>query len=141
MEYILKQYNTSEVLKLIRKDLNLTQRDFVKKINKTHDWLAKKENNKNNIYINDFLYIIKVYSISIYFINANGRNIKLNDYNSIDLFKILRELTGKTQGEFASIIGKKNDWAYTIEAGINNYYANDLFELARLNNFEIKMII
>ena len=50
---------------------------------------------------------------------------------------IFREATNSTQSSFAMTIGKTNDWAYTIEAGVNEYYANHLFLLANKYEFEI----
>lgn len=128
------------IIKLIRCNLKITQKEFSSSLNKTDVWLSQIELDKRRLYIKDLIYLTKHYSFNIIFVSdMHGIRLNMLDFEPNDLFRFLREATGKTQSEFAKDIGYKNDWAYTIEAGVNNYYANDLFELARLNNFEIEI--
>lgn len=63
--------------------------------------------------------------------------INANKYDAKDIIKIVREWTNKTQKEFASDIGKSNEWAKANEAGKTNYYFKDLIEICRKNNIDI----
>lgn len=129
------------ILKIMRKNAKVTQKEFADTINKTDVCISQIELDKRRIYIKDLITLCKKYSYSIIF-SSKIHEIKLNmlDFEPNDLLRFLRESTGKTQGEFAKCLGNKNDWSYTNEAGVNNYYANDLFELAKMHDFEIILI-
>lgn len=100
-----------------------------------------KETNKSKIYISDFIEILKLFNYDILF-KSDKYQIKLYllDHSSANILRFMRETTGKTQKEFSNSINKTNDWSYTNEAGITNYYASDLFKLAIIHNFEIILI-
>ena len=63
-----------------------------------------------------------------------------NKYNDNDIFKIIREWTGKTQEELGNEMGKKGrSWAKGIESGINRYYFQDFMKIC--NKYGIKVTI
>lgn len=63
-----------------------------------------------------------------------------NKYNENDIFKIIREWTGKTQEQLGKEMGKKGRaWAKGIENGTNRYYFQDFMKIC--NAYGIKVII
>lgn len=129
---------TGEILETIRKYKKLTLESFTDKMNKSAFWEHSKENDKHKIYIADFRKLAKLFDFNICFIHKEKkRQLYLLDYDPNDLMKYIREITEKNQTIFAKSINKGRDWIASIETGRNKYYANDLFELACKNDFEI----
>ena len=63
--------------------------------------------------------------------------IKANDYDTKDIYKFIRQATGKTHKDFAKDINKSKDWSQDNEIGRNNYKFKDILDLCKINNFEI----
>ncbi len=139
MENLTKDYYFANLLKLIRKKTGLTQEEFAKRIGRNRKWLAYKEINSRKMYMDDFMSIIKTFKFDIIFRYDGNRRIKINDFEPKDFLRILRELTGKNQTQFATLINKSNFWQNLNENGKTRYYANDLFDLASKNGFEIEL--
>ena len=59
----------------------------------------------------------------------------LNDYNSADLIRIIREWTNLTQREFGKAIGKSEKTVRDYEAGRINYSIKTIFTI--MNKFNI----
>lgn len=136
-----KEISVGTVITHIRNSNHKTRENFGQMINRHRNWVYLKERNKSKIYISDFAKILKLFNYDILF-KSEKYQIKLYllDHSSANILRFMREATGKTQKEFSNSISKTNDWSYTNEAGINNYYANDLFELAKIHDFEIILI-
>lgn len=133
--------NVGEIIKFVRTTNKLSREEFGELFNKHRNWVYLKETNKSKIYITDLILIAKKFNIDILF-KSDIYEIKLYlmDHTPNNLLRFIRESTSKTQKEFAKDIGKTNDWSYTNEAGTSNYYANDLFELANINKFDIEVL-
>ncbi len=63
--------------------------------------------------------------------------IRANDFDEKDIYKFIRQASGKTHKQFAKDIDKSKDWSQDNEIGRNNYKFKDLLELCRINNFDI----
>ena len=122
MECKIKNISAGEVIKIMRKSKNISQEKLSKAILKSRVWLAKKEINREKIYIKDFINIMNTLNYEIIFSsNKYGIELYLSKYEPNLFFRFFREATNSTQSSFAMTIGKTNDWAYTIEAGVNEY--------------------
>ena len=65
--------------------------------------------------------------------------IKLNNYDTKDIIRFMRECSGKTQTEFANDINKTREWCAAVEGGKSNVIFKDFIELARINKIDINM--
>ena len=63
--------------------------------------------------------------------------IKANKYNPNEIFKFVRESTGKKQGQFGEDIGKSRHWVQSNELGRTNYLFKDLLKLCDANGIDI----
>lgn len=63
--------------------------------------------------------------------------VRVNDYKPNEIFRFMRESTGKTQEEFGSDIKKGKDWVQSIELDRLDFKFKDFLELANKNNMEI----
>ncbi len=63
--------------------------------------------------------------------------VKLNDYNRGSFIRIIREWTGLTQKEFASIIGKSERTIQSYESGKTTYNINTLETISKKFNISI----
>ena len=66
--------------------------------------------------------------------------IKANEYKPKEIYKFIRQATGKTHKTFAEELGKSEDWSKSNESGRSNYKFSDLLKIAKLNNIEILII-
>lgn len=66
--------------------------------------------------------------------------IKLNNYDTKDIVRFMRECSGKTQTNFAKDINKTRAWCAAVEGGKSNIILKDFIKLAKINNIEINMI-
>lgn len=62
---------------------------------------------------------------------------KANDYKANEVFKFIRQSTGKTQKEFSAEVGKSLNWVKNNEQNISRYFFEDLLKIAKLYNIEI----
>ena len=65
MKIIATEYNRKDILKFIRENSNMTQKEFSKIINKTRDWQASNETGKSGYFIDDLIEIAKVHNLDI----------------------------------------------------------------------------
>lgn len=66
--------------------------------------------------------------------------INANNYNEKEIYKFIRQATGKTHQQFAKGINKSKHWSQDNEIGRNNYKFKDLLELCKINNIQIIII-
>ncbi len=59
------EYKPNEILKFIRQNSNLTQKEFSKKINKSYAWQQSNEIGRANYYFKDLLEIAKEFNLEI----------------------------------------------------------------------------
>lgn len=65
MEIKGNKYEANEILKFIRQNTNLTQKEFAKRINKSEDWQYSNEKGRSRYYFSDLLEIAKEYNLEI----------------------------------------------------------------------------
>lgn len=65
MKIIANNYNSKDIIKIIREWTEKSQKDFGKTFNKTRDSINNYENGRNRIYLNDFLEMCKNNNIKI----------------------------------------------------------------------------
>lgn len=63
--------------------------------------------------------------------------LTLNDYETKDVIRIIREWTGLTQKEFAKSIGKHERTIQDYEAGRRRYYTETLKHICKVHNVKI----
>jgi len=137
----IKDYKIGTILKNIRNHYKMTQQEFSNKINFTRSWLSKKETEIERIYIKDFIKILEKCNFDLFIINVkDNRKISIKEYDPGFILKVVREWTDLGIVEFSETIGKKKSWQSSNELGLTDYYANDLFELAKVNGFELELI-
>lgn len=63
-----------------------------------------------------------------------------NNYESKDIFKIVREWTELTQEEIGNLMKKKGrNWTKDIENGRNRFYFEDFLEICKKYNITITL--
>ena len=65
MEIKATKYKGKDILKFIRQNSNMTQKEFAKTINKTRDWQASNEIGRSRYFIDDLIEIAKVHNLEI----------------------------------------------------------------------------
>ncbi len=65
MEIKATKYKGKDILKFIRENSNMTQKEFAKTINKTRDWQASNETGRSRYFIDDLIEIAKVHNLEI----------------------------------------------------------------------------
>lgn len=65
MKILANNYNSKDIIKIIREWTEKSQKDFGKTFNKTRDSINNYENGRNRIYLNDFLEMCKNNNIKI----------------------------------------------------------------------------
>ena len=65
MEINATKYKGKDILKFIRENSNMTQREFAKTINKTRDWQASNETGRSRYFIDDLIEIAKAHNLDI----------------------------------------------------------------------------
>ena len=65
MEINATKYNGKDILKFIRENSNMTQKEFAKTINKTRDWQASNETGRSRYFLDDLIEIAKVHNLDI----------------------------------------------------------------------------
>lgn len=65
MEIKANRYQGKDVLKFIRENTNLTQKNFAQSIDKTRDWQASNEIGRSHYYFDDLIKIANVYNLEI----------------------------------------------------------------------------
>jgi len=91
--------------------------------------------------IKDFIKILEKCNFDLFIINVkDNRKISIKEYDPGFILKVVREWTDLGIVEFSETIGKKKSWQSSNELGLTDYYANDLFELAKVNGFELELI-
>lgn len=65
--------------------------------------------------------------------------LKLNDFESEDIIRIMREWTGKTQKEFAESIDYKENSISKMETARRNVYLHIFIKMANKNGINIYM--
>lgn len=139
MKKILSEYTIGNLLKMIRSNSGLSQKDFGKIIGKVHATVSDNENDRKRIYMKDFIDILKKFDYEVYIVNDDKRKIRIREYEPYEIMRILKELSGMNVPEFADIIGKKKTWLVDSQAGKINFYANDLFSLAHSLGFKLEI--
>ncbi len=66
-------YKANEILKFIRQNSNLTQRDFAKAINKSEDWQYSNECGRSRYFFSDLLEIAEKYNLEIIIQDKNNK--------------------------------------------------------------------
>lgn len=66
--------------------------------------------------------------------------IKANKYNPNEVFKFIRESTGKKQEEFGKDIGRSRHWVQSNELGRTNFMFKDLLALCEANGIDIYIV-
>lgn len=65
MEIKANKYKANEVLKFIRQNTNLTQKEFAKRINKSEDWQYSNESGGSRYFFSDIIEIANKYDLEI----------------------------------------------------------------------------
>ena len=65
MEIKANKYKPNEILKFIRQNTNLTQKEFAKRINKSEDWQYSNEAGRSRYFFNDIIEIANTYNLEI----------------------------------------------------------------------------
>ena len=65
MEIKANKYKANEILKFIRQNTNLTQKEFAKSINKSEDWQYSNESGRSRYFFSDILEIANKYDLEI----------------------------------------------------------------------------
>lgn len=65
MEIKATKYNGKDILKFIRQNSNMTQKEFAQTINKTRDWQASNETGRSRYFIDDLIEIAKAHNLEI----------------------------------------------------------------------------
>ena len=65
MEIKANKYKANEILKFIRQNTNLTQKEFAKRINKSEDWQYSNEAGRSRYFFNDIIDIANKYNLVI----------------------------------------------------------------------------
>ena len=65
MEIKANKYKANEILKFIRQNTNLTQKEFAKRINKSEDWQYSNEAGRSRYFFSDILEIANKYDLEI----------------------------------------------------------------------------
>ncbi len=65
MKIIANEYETKEIMKIIREWTGLTQRDFGKSLNRSRDSINNIENGRNKVYFDTLMEIAKKYDLKI----------------------------------------------------------------------------
>lgn len=65
MEIKANNYKANEILRFIRQNTNLTQKDFAKTINKSEDWEYSNECGRSRYYFSDLLDIADKHDLEI----------------------------------------------------------------------------
>ena len=65
MEIKANKYKANEILKFIRQNTNLTQKEFAKRINKSEDWQYSNESGRSRYFFNDIIDIANTYDLEI----------------------------------------------------------------------------
>ena len=65
MEINATKYKGKDILKFIRENSNMTQKEFAKTINKTRDWQASNETGRSRYFIDDLIEIAKAHNLDI----------------------------------------------------------------------------
>lgn len=66
-------YKANEILKFIRQNSNLTQKDFAKSINKSEDWQYSNECGRSRYFFSDLLEIAEKYNLEIIIQDKNNK--------------------------------------------------------------------
>lgn len=80
MKILVKDYKPNEVLKFIRENSNLTQKEFSNRIGKSEDWQYSNEVGRANYYFKDLVTIAKMFDLEIIITDKKEKNLK--DINS-----------------------------------------------------------
>lgn len=59
------EYAASEIIKFIRQNTNLTQKEFANKVNKSVAWQQSNELGRANYYFKDLQLIAKIFDLEI----------------------------------------------------------------------------
>ncbi len=65
MEIKANKYKANEILKFIRQNTNLTQKEFAKNINKSEDWQYSNESGRSRYFFADIIEIANTYDLDI----------------------------------------------------------------------------
>ena len=65
MEIKATNYKGKDILKFIRQNSNMTQKEFADTINKTRDWQASNETARSRHFIDALIYIAKIHNLEI----------------------------------------------------------------------------
>lgn len=65
MEIKANKYKANEILKFIRQNTNLTQKEFAKRVNKSEDWEYSNESGRSRYFFSDLLEIANKYDLEI----------------------------------------------------------------------------
>lgn len=60
-----KDYNSKDIVRIIREWTELNQTEFGKKINRSRDSVNNIENGRNRMFLNDFLDMCKTFDIKV----------------------------------------------------------------------------
>ena len=71
MKIIANEYETKEIMKIIREWTGLTQRDFGKSLNRSRDSINNIENGRNKVYFDTLMEIAKKYDRTLFFYFIN----------------------------------------------------------------------
>mgnify|MGYP005792905003 CR=1 FL=1 len=65
MEIKANKYKGKDILKFIRQNANMTQKEFSETINKTRDWQASNETGRSRYFIDDLIEIANKHNLEI----------------------------------------------------------------------------
>lgn len=74
MQIIVNEYQPNEIIKFIRQNTGLTQKEFAKSIQKSKDWQQSNELGRTNYYFKDLMEIAKIYNLEIIIRNKKDSN-------------------------------------------------------------------
>ncbi len=76
MKFLIKDYDAKDIIRFIREYVGLTQKEFSKKINKSHAWVQSVELGRLNYKFDDLIKICNLFDLDI-IIESKEKNKKI----------------------------------------------------------------
>lgn len=79
MEFKANNYEASEILKFIRQNADITQKELAKRLDKSINWVKNNEQGLNRYYFDDLIKIANICNVEIIFKDKSTKTKKGND--------------------------------------------------------------
>ncbi len=130
-------YSAKDIIKFIRQNADLTQKQFGEKINKKEETIKRYENGTRNYDFKLLIEIAEKFNLKIT-IKENNNKFTINVNNNPDeVFKIIRNKLKLTIVDFSKILKKDISTITRYSNGSINYNFILLIDIAKKFNFNI----